>query len=384
MSDVLSQGSVLELLQRLVSIPSVNPALAADASVTGEGAIARFAADWLVRHGVRAWTDEVEPGRFNAVGEVGSGPKTLVACAHLDTVQTAGMSIPPFDPRFEKGRIYGRGSYDMKGGVTAVMCAAAALARAPYGGRFMLALVADEEYASIGALDWVKRYRADACVITEPTAQGMRELIVAHKGFVWLDVHTRGFATHGSRWDIGISAIHAMGRVIAACDEFDRNVLRQRTHPLLGPASMHCALISGGTGLSTYAATCRMQIERRTLPGETPERVLEEIWTLMRKADVEGDVAITLARPPLTVAPDAPIADCARRGMRAVTGHQPADAGVGYWMDAAIFAQAGIPTVNFGALGAGAHEAVEWVDLETVVQCARALYETAIRFSEDN
>ena len=382
MSDILSQAAVLDVLRELISIPSINPALAGESAGSGEAAIATFAADWLQRHGVRAWLDEVAPGRFNAVGEVGSGATTLAACAHLDTVQTTGMTIPPFDPRLEHGKVYGRGSYDMKGGVAAVMCAAAALARADYRGRFMVALVADEEYASIGALDWVKRYRADACVITEPTSQGMRELIIAHKGFVWLDVHTRGFATHGSRWDIGVSAIHAMGRVIVACDEFDRNVLRKRTHPLLGPASMHCALIQGGSGLSTYAGDCRLQIERRTLPDETPEQVLDEIWTLMRDADVAGDVAITLARAPLTVAPDARIADCARRGMHAVTGQQPADAGVGYWMDAAIFAQAGIPTVNFGALGAGAHEAVEWVDLETVVQCARALYETAIRYSE--
>jgi acetylornithine deacetylase len=246
----------------------------------------------------------------------------------------------------------------------------------------MLALVADEEYASVGAMDWVQRYHADACVVTEPTSRGMRELILAHKGFVWLDVHTRGFATHGSRWDLGISAIQAMGRVIVACDEFDRDILRQRSHPLLGPASMHCALISGGSGLSTYAGSCRLQIERRTLPGETPEQVLEEIRQLLRTAEVDGDVAITLARAPLTVAPDAPIADCARRGMRAATLHDPVDGGVGYWMDAAIFAQAGIPAVNFGSLGAGAHEAVEWVDLETVVQCARALYHTAMFFSE--
>jgi acetylornithine deacetylase len=126
-----------------------------------------------------------------------------------------------------------------------------------------------------------------------------------------------------------------------------------------------------------------MQIERRTLPGESPDQVADEIRTLMKQAKVDGDVAITLARPPLTVAPDAHIADCARRGVLLATGQAPRDAGVAYWMDAALFAEAGIPTVNFGSLGAGAHEAVEWVDLDTVVSCARALYETALCFSED-
>jgi acetylornithine deacetylase len=147
---------------------------------------------------------------------------------------------------------------------------------------------------------------------------------------------------------------------------------------------MHCALISGGSGLSTYAAECRLKIERRTLPGETPEQVVSEIRALLDAAHVDGDVALILAQPPLTVAPDSKIADCARRAMRLVTGHDPKDAGVGYWMDAALFAQAGIPTVNFGSLGAGAHEAVEWVDTETVIACARALYQTALFFSEED
>ena len=383
MHESLSVDVVTKLLQELVEIPSVNPSIAPDEG-TGERAIAEFAVEWLTRHGVTAWTDEIAPGRLNAVAEVGAGTKTLAACAHIDTVQTDGMTIPPFNATLEGGRVYGRGSYDMKGGVAAAMCAAAALAGTSYRGRFMLALVADEEYASIGASDWVKRYRADACVVTEPTSDGMRELIVAHKGFVWLEVITRGFATHGSRWDLGVSAIASMGRVITQCDDFDRNVLRQRTHPLLGPASMHCALIHGGTGISTYAAECRMKIERRTLPGETPEQVVKEVEALLRAADADGDVALIIARPPLTVAPDARIADCARRAMREVTGIEPKDAGVAYWMDAALFADAGIPTVNFGSLGAGAHEGVEWVDVETVVACARALYQTALYFSEEN
>ena len=379
MSNPLAPPAVLEVLQELISIPSVNPSL--DPTAPGEQAIAEFAARWLNDHNVKAWVDEVAPGRFNAVGEVGPGKRTLVACAHIDTVQTAGMTIPPFNPVVEDNRVLGRGSYDMKGGVAAAMCAAAALANTEYRGRFMLALVADEEWASIGAADWLTRYRADACIVTEPTTNGMRELIVAHKGFVWLEVTTRGFATHGSRWDLGISAIAEMGRVITSCDDFDRKVLRKRTHPLLGPASMHCALISGGTGISTYAAECKLQIERRTLPGESPEQVVAEVEELISAANVDGDVVLKLSRPPLTVDRDAGIARHARAAMQAATGHEPDDAGVAYWMDAALFAEAGIPTVNFGSLGAGAHEAVEWVDLDTVVQCANALYETALRFA---
>ena len=371
-ADPLSRESILELLQQLIRIPSVNPLLAEDG--TGEQAIAEFARDWLAAHGVKAWTDEVAPGRFNAVGETGKGAgPVLVACGHIDTVHITGMDIPPFEPRVEGGRVYGRGSYDMKGGVAAVMAAAAALAQRDLAGKFIAALVADEEYGSLGAQDFVRRYQGEACVVLEPTQQGMAELITSHKGFVWLEVVTRGRAAHGSRWDEGVSAIAAMAPIVTALEAFDRDVLRTRTHPLLGPASMHAGVISGGTGFSTYAAECRLKVERRSLPGETPEQVLAEVRAI---AGPDAEVSIVLAQPPLDVADNSRIAQCARTAMKHVTGVEPATAGVWYWMDAALFSQAGMDTVNFGARGDGAHAAVEWVDLDTVVQCAQALYET--------
>lgn len=378
-SQALTRESVLDLLQRLISIPSVNPVLAPDEG-TGELAIAEFACGWLKERGIDAWIDEIEgaPGRVNVVAETGRGAgPTLVGCAHIDTVHTRGMTISPFEPRIEGSRVYGRGSYDMKGGVAALMAAAAALHTDNIAGKFMVALVADEEYASIGAQDFVKRYRADACVVTEPTEHGMQELVMAHKGFVWLEVVTTGVAAHGSRWDLGVSAIAKMGRIISELHAYDRDVLRQRTHPLLGPASMHCALIAGGSGLSTYADECRLSIERRSLPDESPEQVLAEISTIVGD---DGHATITLARPPLFVSDDSRIAHCARAAMRAVTGVEPTVAGVGYWMDAALFAGAGMDTLNFGSRGAGAHEPVEWVDLDTVVQCAQALYQTGVNY----
>lgn len=376
-ADPLSRESILELLQQLIRIPSVNPLLAPDDG-TGEQAIAEFARDWLTSRGVEAWMDEVAPGRFNTVSQTGenTGP-VLVACGHLDTVHTSGMEIPPFEPNVEGTRVFGRGSYDMKGGVAAVMAAAAALARAKLAGRFMTALVADEEYGSLGAQDFVRRYRADACVVLEPTEHGMQELITAHKGFVWLEVVTRGRAAHGSRWDEGVSAIAAMAPIVAALDAFDRDVLRTRTHPLLGPASMHAGVIAGGSGFSTYASECRLKVERRSLPGETPEQVLDEV---RRLAGPDAEVTVVLAQPPLAVSDDSHIARCARQAMKRVTGVEPRTAGVWYWMDAALFSQAGMATVNFGARGEGAHAAIEWVDLDTVVQSARALYETGVLF----
>lgn len=371
--EPLSEESVLDVVQGLVRVPSVNPQIAPE-EAHGEAAIAKFACDWLNEHGVRAWQEEAAQGRPNAVAEVGAGEgPTLVLCAHLDTVGTAGMS-GPFEPRFENGRVYGRGAYDMKASAAAIMCAAAELARRGMRGRVLLALVADEEYASIGAADFVKRHTADACIVTEPSEGN---LILAHKGFVWAEIVTTGRAAHGSRWDLGVSAIGKMAGIVSAIEEFDREELRRRVHPLVGSASMHCALIQGGTGLSTYAPQCSLKVERRTLPGETASQVEREL-----KEVVGGEATVDcfFDRAPFTVGRDESIVACVREAATEVSGRAPVETGVSYWMDAAIFAEAGIPTVNIGPGGAGAHETVEWVELSSVVTCAKVLVNAALRF----
>jgi len=139
---------------------------------------------------------------------------------------------------------------------------------------------------------------------------------------------------------------------------------------------MHCALIQGGTGLSTYASQCTLKIERRTLPGETASEVERELMDLIGK---DASVDCFFDRAPFTVDRNAPIVSCVRNAVAEVTGQEPVEAGVGYWMDAAIFAAAGIPTVNIDP-GGGAHEAVEWVDLSSVETCAKVLLNAARRF----
>jgi acetylornithine deacetylase len=355
----------------------VNPTIAPGEG-HGEQDVAEAARDWLMDHGVKAWLEEAAPGRPNCVAEVGEGDgPTLILCAHLDTVGTAGMAIPPFEPAIEGGRLYGRGSYDMKGSAGAIMAAAVALAQSPLAGRVVLALVADEEDASAGAVHFVGRHRGDACIVTEPSD---RSLVLAHKGFVWIEVTTRGVAAHGSRWDLGVSAIGKMATLVSAVEQFDRNELRGRAHPLVGPASAHCAQIDGGVGWSTYAPECRLRIERRTIPGETPEQVMREIEDLARRSGGDAQVRLVFERPPLVTDPDAPIVRRVREAAAHVTGEAAREIGVSYWMDAAIFAAAGIPTVNYGPAGEGAHAAVEWVEIDSLVITARVVAETASTF----
>lgn len=366
--DAIDPLEVVDAARLLVSVPSVNPSLVPGEG-HGEAAVAEAARAWLEARGVESWLEEAAPGRTNLVARVGRGQgPTLVLCAHLDTVGTGEMTIPPFVPEIADGRLYGRGSYDMKGSAGAIMATAAALARSGLDGTVLVALVADEEHASLGAEHFVRHHEADGCLVTEPSHG---DLILAHKGFVWGRVVTRGVAAHGSRWEVGVSAIGLMAPIIEAIERFDRQRLRQRVHPLVGPASMHCALVAGGTSLSTYASTCTLDVERRTLPGETAEQVLFELREIVAETGIDADVSVEVHRPPLVCSPHSAVARAVRDAAREVCGAEPAESGVAYWMDAAVFAGAGIPTVNYGPLGDGAHAAVEWVDVASLVECAR-------------
>ena len=195
--ELLAADAIGSLTTELVGIPSMNPSFTREEGA-GEVLVAGFARDWLERHGVRAWIEEAAPGRPNVVGEARGGPgPTLVLCGHLDTVGVEGMSIDPFAAKRIGMRLHGRGAYDMKGSVAAIMCTAAALVETGFDGSLLLALVADEEYESLGAHDFVRRHCADACILTEASAN---QLVLAHKGFIWTEITSRGVAAHGSRW----------------------------------------------------------------------------------------------------------------------------------------------------------------------------------------
>jgi acetylornithine deacetylase len=376
-TDLMSRQTISSLLMELVQIPSVNPTLAPEEG-HNEQRLADFCGEWLTDHRVATRLEEIEPGRPNVIGEAGlvEGP-VLVLCAHLDTVGTTGMTIPPFEPTVVGDRLYGRGSYDMKGGIAAAMVAAAELAATDMPGRLMLALVSDEEYSSIGAEAFADRYIADGCIITEPTGG---QLILAHKGFLWAEIRTEGKAAHGSRWDLGISAVGKMGPVIVSLESHDRLVLRERIHDLVGPASLHPAIVSGGVGLSTYAPDCTLKVERRTLPGEKRENVEKELLDVVADSGQQAETDCFFYRSPMACDPDEAIARSTRQAVLEITGMTPTETGVGYWTDGGIFSDAGIPTVLYGPSGEGAHAAEEWVDIESVLTCARVLVNAARHF----
>jgi acetylornithine deacetylase len=372
-------SDLVDLLSRLVAIDSVNPDL--DPGGAGEGEIASFVAGWLERAGLEVVLQETAPGRPNVVAAVRGtgGGKSLMLNAHTDTVGYGGMERP-LEPSVEGNRLYGRGAFDMKGSLAAIMLAAAELAKNPPRGHVLVTAVTDEEYASLGTQAVVATWRADASIVTEPTGL---DLCVAHKGFVWLDVETHGVAAHGSRPDLGVDAIAKMGKVLVGVEQLDRALRAAPAHPLLASGSIHASLIEGGIELSTYPDRCLLQVERRTIPGETADAVEAQLTGIVAglaasDPDLKATVRRGLVRDPFEVSEDEPIVQIVGKHAAAITGRQPAIAGEAGWMDSAFLAAAGIPTVIFGPDGEGAHAAVEWVNLDHVEQC-RQVYLAAAR-----
>jgi acetylornithine deacetylase len=290
----------------------------------------------------------------------------------------------PFAAEVRDGKLYGRGSQDMKGSLAAMLAAVKALndGGVPLAGELILTAAADEEHSSIGTEDIVRRYHADAAIVTEPTDLA---LCRAHRGFMWFDIETTGRAAHGSRYNEGVDAILHMGRMLAELDKLEQELRARPPHPLAGPPSMHASRIEGGTELSVYPARCRLQLERRTIPGETPDQVTDELQAIAERLmatdpAVRVAVLLGLVRQPFAVDADAPIVQALEQAATRRMGRAPAQIGASFWTDAALLAEAGIPTAIFGPSGQGLHSAEEWVDLASVVDVTHILADTAVAF----
>lgn len=372
----------IALLEDLVAIDSVNPSLVSGAR--GEAEIARRIAADCVAAGLSVDVREIAPGRPNVVAVLEGrhpGP-TLMFCGHVDTVGVAGME-QPFSPVHRDGRLYGRGAQDMKGGVAAMLGAARQLVdhRARMHGRLVVAAVVDEEHASIGAEALAAAWRADAAVVTEPTDL---DIAVAHKGFEWIRVETKGLAAHGSRPRDGRDAILRMGRVLGQLESLDRRLQAERPHALLGTGSLHASIITGGREMSSYPDRCRLQIERRTLPGDPAAVGLQEVRAILNRlrradADFAGDANLVFSRMAYELEPSHPLPEMLTRAAESA-GCQPRRVGMSFWSDAAILSSAGIPTVLFGPGGAGLHSVEEYVRIDDVRVCRDTLVALARTF----
>jgi acetylornithine deacetylase len=377
----LTRGDAVALTRALVRIDSRNPSITE--SGPGEAEAAHFLANVLEEWGFAVEVTEVARGRPNVVARTGEiDTPALLFAGHLDTVGVDGMTHPPFDAEERDGRIYGRGSADMKSGI-ASMCAAAAIASSSsstVSRQIVIAAVVDEEYDSIGMRAVTDSgLKAEAGILTEPTRLA---ICPAHRGFAWVEITFRGRAAHGSRYDIGIDAIRHAGLFLAELHDLDSNELPNTTHTLLGRGSVHASLIEGGSGLSTYPDHCVLTIERRTLPGQSAKDVETEARNLCervraRAADLDVGIRLITAQSPSDVSSDAPIVRSLSKAIEAEAAAVNIE-GMSAWTDAAILNDAGIPSVCFGPGDIRlAHAPEEFVAVSEVNTATRVLTRVA-------
>jgi len=374
-------GGSLELLERLIGIDSVNPALVEGAA--GEGAIADFVAAWGAARGLDVTRLEPVGGRPSVVlvARGSGGGESLMLNAHLDTVGVDGMEAP-FRPRLDGGRLYGRGALDMKAGLAAAMTALEAAARLDLRGDVLLAAVADEEHASIGTEAVLERFGAGAAIVTEPSNL---ELHLAHRGFAVVELETLGLASHTSQPERGVNAVAHMGRVLSALESLQAELAAREPHPLAGRGTAQVVRIRGGEELFVTPASCRASYERRTIPGETLQTVEGEVERLLSRAAAtidgfQGRAELALLREPFEVEADARVVRLAGEHARRVLGREPVTAGAPYWTDAALLQAAGIPTLVLGPSGEGLHAADEYVEVASVTALEAILTGVASEF----
>ncbi|KQL45567.1 peptidase M20 [Brevibacillus choshinensis] len=383
MHITIERDELVSLVQDLIRIDSVNPYL--DADGPGEKEIAEFIKKRLLESGLEVRLVPINETAVNVIGILrGSGKgKSLLLNGHMDTVSAKRMAIGPFEPTHEDGKIYGRGSQDMKGSLGAMIAAVEAINRAkvPLAGDVILTFVADEEYKSIGTEALVKEYRADAAIVCEPSDL---DIGVVHKGFAWVSCEVKGKSAHGSRPAEGVDAIVHAGRVLQELDRLSQK-LKEKQHAILGSPSVHASLIQGGTELSTYPDYCRLDWERRTIPGETEQEVAQEVEAILQKLHVEDEsfqasAELFFWREPYEVSTEEQIFGTLEAACRNRLGRSPGITGFSGWTDAALIQEAGIPTVLFGPTGAGLHGAVEYVETDSLVDMAHILAETICEY----
>ena len=379
---MIDKNFTIETLQKLVRINSVNPAL--EEGGKGEFETGVYIHDQLRSMGIDSEVNEIAPGRVNVIGIIeaeGTGG-SLMLNAHMDTVGVKGMS-DPYSGRVSDGKLFGRGAYDMKGSIAAILGAAKAIRdkKIKLKGDLVFAFVADEEYESIGTKMLVQKIKTDSAIVAEPT--GLK-ICTAHRGFGIWKITTMGKTAHGGNHHLGLDANMHMGLLLSELYKMANKLPKSRKHPLCGEASLHVPLISGGRSLFIYSNECTIQLERRTLPGETEDMVRAEIQEIidnlqMKHSGFRAGMERVIWRSPFEIDQSRSIVKDVSKAVLKITGNKPKMIGHTWWEDSAILGEAGIETVILGPKGGGIHEEVEWVDLDSVIQLAEIFCKMAAR-----
>jgi acetylornithine deacetylase len=345
-----------------------------------ETRLSGYLEQWLTQRGIACRRQQVSPGRDNLLARFDSpgSRRTVLFDVHQDTVPTDGMTIDPFDPRVEGGRMYGRGSCDVKGGMAAMLVALERLCRErPRAASVVLACTVDEEFAHTGSSRLAQiDHGADLAVVAEPT---LLDLVHCHKGALRWKIRTSGLACHSATPHLGVNAVYRMGRVLSALEEYAGALSATTPDPIVGAPSLSVGRIEGGQSVNIVPDWCEIEVDRRLVPGEKPARAIEQAreFLIGRLGKLDG---IEFGEPWVSLPPLVPrlgewIGPLKEAVARA-TGVEPRVVGVPYGTDAGPLGASGLPCVVFGPGDiAQAHTSDEWIDLDQVRQAADAYFQ---------
>lgn len=356
--------NVVELTQALVRMQSVNPAY--DPASPGTPPVIDFVARWGAERGFEVERHPVEGGLENLVLRLSNGPgRHLLFNGHFDTVSVVGMEGDPFGAEIRDGRLWGRGSCDMKGPVAAMLVAAQRLAqeKADWSGTLTLGFTPDEEVATAGIRALIGQIpRPDAAIVGEPTRL---KPLRGCKGGIRFAFRCHGKAAHSSRPDQGRNAVVAMARAILALNDYFANVLGAITRPQFGPSTGSIGIVQGGSGINIVPDECAIHVDIRLVPGQDPEATLADLKAMLKERFPDGDgyrwsFELLHLDPAFEIAQDHPFT----QAVKALT--ETAEAEVAFFCcDASKIAAAGVPCLILGPGDiAQAHTAAEFIALE--------------------
>ncbi len=380
----LKKKELIELTRQLIQIPTENPP-------GNEKKAVLFLKPILSKMGFRVRTYLSPKGRYNLVAEKrwGKGGRTLLFNGHLDVVPSGDPSqwkYPPFSGKLSKGRIYGRGASDMKGGIASFIHAVSMVNRSNIDlgrGSLILHLVSDEEshgHQGMGFLAQRGRIKGDAAIVGEPTNL---DLVIAQKGALWLKITTFGKSAHGSRPSQGINAIEKMMKLMERLNAipFDKE------HPLLGRPTINIGKILGGSKINMVPDRCEIEVDRRLLPNETKKEALKEIQTTIDSIQTKDPLFKYLIEEidyaePSEIHPDEEIAQIGLEVAEGVLGEKPRVRGFSGFTDGRFYVnQFKIPTLIFGPGETDqSHTTDESIEGDALIKAAQIYARIVLKF----
>lgn len=381
--ESIKEAEVVKFCQDLVRIKSMNPP-------GDELPVAEYIASVLKNIGLEVELIKHSPTRASVLARLKSPGKTpaLLYNGHLDTVPvgTEKWVYDPFEAEIAGGKIWGRGTADMKGGLSALMVAVKTLAEArmPLRGDLILSATAGEETDSLGAT--VMATRSDlgpvqAVVIPEPS---YNDVFVAEKGALWLELTTQGKTAHGSMPELGRNAVIMMVTLIT---EFQKLAFPYQEHPMLGGFSQSINTIAGGVKTNVVPDHCAVTVDMRTVPSQDHRAIVRQIKNLIadlnrRIPDFKASVRVTNDRIPVETSPEEPVVQGFLDIVSEVTGERPVPKGVRYYTDAVAF----VPVLKTPMIICGpgdaklAHQPNEHVEISKLVQSVKIFTLAAAKF----